>query len=171
MEFEESRFMAYVDNVFIKILHAIMFHKLETIDHFVGDEVYQSLIAKLEELDQKCVVQMYEMTNVKESKIVERKNIENKSIIEVQLTARYIRYVMNKNTNEIVSGNDERRVEKSYLLTFEKQYSGKKQGISRKCPGCGSNIDANDTGKCKYCGAIYDLENFDYILTNIKELI
>ena len=170
MEFEETKFLSYVDNIFIKILHAIMFNKLEEIDHFVGDDVYEKLKNKIEKLNSKNLIQMYEMTNVKESKIIDKKETEDKYIIEVLLVSRCIEYLMDKDSNKIVEGNDENRVEKSNYLTFEKFKNNKIQGISRKCPSCGANMDINNKGKCEYCGAIYDLENYDFILTSIKNI-
>ena len=136
MEFEETKFMSYVDNIFIKILHAIMFDKIDTIDHFVGDKVYKELSDKLDKLKNDNLIQMYEM---------------------------------NKDTKEVY-GDDTDRIEERYILTFEKIINTKEQGISRKCPGCGANMDINNNGKCEYCGAIYDLENYDYILVDIKKI-
>lgn len=31
-------------------------------------------------------------------------------------------------------------------------------------------MDINNNGKCEYCGAIYDLENYDYVLVDIKKI-
>ena len=169
MEFEETKFMSYVDNIFIKILHAIMFDKVDTIDHFVGDKVYNELKEKIENLNNRNLIQMYEMTNVKESHITSNYIENDKSIIEVSLIGRYITYTMNKDTKEVY-GDDTNRIEERYILTFEKIINTKEQGISRKCPGCGANMDINNNGKCEYCGAIYDLENYDYILVDIKKI-
>ena len=166
--FVESKFMSYVDNIFIKILHAVMFNKIEEIDHFVGDDVYHELEDKLKKLNEKNLIQMYEMTNVKESKILNVEETNDKYIIEVYLVSRYVEYEMEKDTKEIVSGNDKYRVEKENYLTFEKFKKAKTQNISRKCPTCGANMDINNSGKCIYCGSIYDLEKYDFILTNIK---
>lgn len=170
MKFEETKFMSYVDNIFIKILHAIMFNKLDTIDHFVSDDIYKELTDKVDELNKKNLIQMYEMTNVKESSIINKSDLEDKSIIDVSLTSRCIEYTMDKDSKKIISGNDENRIEKKYILTFEKLKNTKVPGISRKCPGCGANMDINNTGKCEYCGAIYDLEHYDYVLTNYKKV-
>lgn len=166
--FVESKFMSYVDNIFIKILHAIMFDKIEEIDHFVGDNVYHELEKKIKYLNDNNLIQMYEMTNVKESKIIDIKETTEKYIIKVELISRYVDYKMDKDTKKIVSGNDEIRIEKTNYLVFEKNKNTKEQSISRKCPNCGSNMDINNSGKCEYCGSIYDLENYDFILTSIE---
>lgn len=169
MEFNDVKFLSYVDNVFIKILHAIMFNKLDTIDHFVSDSVYNRLTEKVNKLKKNNLIQMYEMTNVKESNITKKEILDDKTVIEVSLTGRYVDYIMN-NDNKIIEGNDENRIEQKYILTFEKNNNAKTQKISRKCPGCGANMDINNSGKCEYCGSIYDLENYDFILTNYKKI-
>ena len=48
-----------------------------------------------------------------------------------------------------------------------KKIDGRNAGIVRKCPACGSSIDVNNNGKCNYCGAIYNNEDYDYVLSNI----
>ena len=165
--FIEAKFMSYVDNIFIKILHAIMFNKIETIDHFVSDDVYQELQNKLDELNNNNLIQMYEMTNVKESRIINVDETNDKFIIEIELVSRYVEYKMDKDTKKVISGNSENRVEKVNYLTFEKYKNTKVQSSSRKCPNCGANMDINNSGKCDYCGSIYNLEDYDFILTSL----
>ena len=55
--------------------------------------------------------------------------------------------------------------------TYNYVFSKKKDALSTnnyKCPGCGSNINVNDKGKCNYCGTTFNLEDYDYILVDIK---
>ena len=66
-----------------------------------------------------------------------------------------------------VSGINDHRIEKLNRLTFMKKIDGRNAGIVRKCPACGSSIDVNNNGKCNYCGAIYNNEDYDYVLSNI----
>lgn len=166
--FVEAKFMSYVDNIFIKILHAIMFNKIEEIDHFVSDNVYSKLKKQLDDLNNNNLIEMYEMTNVKESKIINVEETTNKYIVKVELVSRYIDYKMDKDTKKIVSGNSESRIEKINYLTFEKLKNTKVQSSSRKCPNCGANMDINNSGKCLYCGSIYNLEDYDFILTKMN---
>ena len=166
--FIEAKFMSYVDNIFIKILHAIMFNKIETIDHFVSDDVYQELQNKLDELNNNNLIQMYEMTNVKESRIINVDETNDKFIIEIELVSRYVEYKMDKDTKKVISGNSENRVEKVNYLKFEKKKNTKVQLSSRKCQNCGANMDINNSGKCDYCGSIYNLEDYDFILTSMN---
>ena len=164
--FNEINFKSYVDNIFIKLLHAVMLNKLDTVDHFISDGVYYMLNEKIKELDEKNLIQMYEMTNVRESSITNFEETDDKYIITVTLHSRYVDYLIDKNTKQTVSGDDEHRVEKTNILKFERSKDIKKQSIARKCPTCGANMDINNNGKCKYCGSIYDLENYNFILVS-----
>ena len=50
--------------------------------------------------------------------------------------------------------------------TFSKNKNAKDASIIKKCLNCGANIDSNNTGQ--YCNKIYNLEDYDWILTDIK---
>ena len=111
---------------------------------------------------------MYDELNVKTNNI---KNIEvrdNEAIIKVEITSRYIEYFVSKDTGNYISGNNNRRIEKINYLVFKKTIGNKYNNIARSCPGCGANINVNTNGKCDYCGAIFDAENYDWILNSIE---
>jgi hypothetical protein len=77
-------------------------------------------------------------------------------------------YVLKKDSGNFVSGNNNFRIEKSYILVFRKKRAFLEQGAVRKCPGCGASISVNTSGKCDYCGSTYNLEDYDYILSSIN---
>jgi len=80
---EESKFISYVDNVFVKIHLALTFNELETIDHFVNDAVYNKLKEKLDRLNEENLIQMYDMINVKNSYIMDYEETEDKYIVKI----------------------------------------------------------------------------------------
>ena len=59
------------------------------------------------------------------------------------------------------------RVEKFVKLIFTKVKNAKKLGVARACQGCGANLDLNFDGRCPYCGAIFNLQEYDWILEDI----
>ena len=103
----------------------------------------------------------------KESRIIDFQNTGEKSIATVKLISRYVEYKINKDTKKII-GDNGNRVEKENILVFEKYNNVKVQKASRKCPNCGVNMDISNSGKCEYCGSIYNLDDYDYILTSIE---
>ena len=75
----------------------------------------------------------------------------------------------NKDTFKYISGNNNYRIQKTNILTFEKAKDARNfTSIIKKCPTCGSSIDYNHDGQCKYCRNIFPGEMYDWVLTNIK---
>ena len=166
--FNEATFKSYVDNMYVKIYSAIMYDELDTVKHFMTEELYQNYKQQIEHLNSKNLRQMYDELNVKSTSIIDFKSTDTDLIITVHLTSRYLDYYLNKETGDFVSGNNQSRVEKQNILTFTKRKNFLTQKVARKCPGCGASISVNTNGICSYCGTTYNLEDYDYILTGIK---
>lgn len=166
-EFTESKFKTYADNVFIQLHLALVTKELEDIKHFVSDEVYNIYTQKLNELNSKHLIQMYDEINVAQTDILEYKVTTTDMIIKVCIVSRYLDYIMDKNGN-YVSGDKNVRSERANYLTFTKKINHLETGSVRKCPGCGASIDVNASGKCAYCGTIYNLKDKDWFLTSIE---
>lgn len=166
--FNEAAFLTKVNNIFIKFFTAIMTDKLAEVDHFIGDEVYNYGENILNNVRGKNCRQMYDELNVKNSKINNIEVTDNEYIIDVYLESRYMDYILDLNTGNVVSGNDSSRINVNYNLKFVKRISAVEQGIARKCPACGAPMNVNKSGKCDYCGSIYNQEDYDFVLTNIS---
>lgn len=166
-DFTESKFKTYVDNMFIQIHLAVMTKELEKIKHFVSGDVYHKLEEKIASLEERKVVQMYDEINVKQTTILSGIVQDEKMVIKVNITSRYMDYLMDEDGN-VVSGISDHRIEKENYLTFEKKIHHLTSGQARKCPGCGANIDVNANGKCAYCGTTYNLEDKDWVLTSLE---
>ncbi len=166
--YSESIFKSKVDNMFVMLHTAIMLEDLPRVDHFIGDDVYSKYEAKLNELKKSNYRQMYDELNVKSTTIQSAEAVDDKIIVKVLIVSRYMDYILDKTTGKLVSGNDRSRVEKNNYLTLVKRISTDKLGVSRKCPGCGANMNINRSGKCEYCGTIFNTENFDWVITDIN---
>lgn len=167
-EFNEAMFKTKVDNIFVKLFTSIMKGDLSDVDHFISDEVKNKYITYINELKSRNERQMYDELNVKDTKILSRKELEDKEVIEVEIISRYMDYIIDIDTGETIKGDDTRRIEKRNILVFEKKNDTKDIKLVRNCPGCGASISVNTSGKCDYCGTIYNLEDYDYILTDIQ---
>ena len=53
------------------------------------------------------------------------------------------------------------------VLPYEITSIQNKLGVSRKCPAYGANMNINQSGKCEYCGAIFNTEDYDWGITKI----
>ena len=167
-DFNEAMFKTKVDNIFIKLYTCIMKGDLTDVRHFISEELYNNYINKINELISHNKRQMYDEINVKNTMIINRKILEDKEIIDVEIVSRYMDYIIDINTGVLISGDDTRRIERRNILRFEKKLNTKDFGIVRKCPGCGASINVNNTGKCEYCDTIFNLDDYDYILVSIN---
>jgi len=166
-EFTESNFKTFIDNVFIQIHLSIMTKEIENIKHFVTEEIYRKIENKINELNSKGLIQMYDETNVKETHIENVEILEDKINIHVKLISRYMEYLIDEDAN-FISGNNTSRIEKNNHLIFTKIIDSKELGTVRKCPGCGVTLDINRSGKCEYCGSTFDLDKKGWILTSFE---
>lgn len=166
--FNEGSFKSYVDNVFVKLFTAVMLDDMDAVKHFLSNEVYHEYKEKVLELNARNLMQMYDELNVKTSNISNVQITDTDFIVTVSLTARYMDYLLRKDSGVFVSGNNQSRIERNYTLTFAKKRNFLQQGSVRKCPGCGASVSVNTSGKCEYCGTIYNLDKYDYILTAIN---
>lgn len=166
--FNESMFLTKVNNIFIKLFTSIMMDSLEDVDHFIGNDVMnfaEGIASKTRDTGNR---QMYDELNVKDSTIQNIIVEDNVYVIKVYLQSRYMDYIINLDSGDLVSGNDQSRIQVDYLLTFTKKKDATNQGIVKKCPGCGASLSVNTTGKCEYCGSIYNQEDYDWVLTGLE---
>lgn len=168
-DFDEAMFLSKVDNVFVKIFTAVMLDELDDVKHFMNENIYLDLKKRNHSLNEKCQRQMYDEINVKSSSVVSIDEKNGYYIIEVSLDARYMDYVIDLDSGDLLLGDDTRRIEVPYTLVFKKRISAIEQDMIRRCPGCGYSLDVNDSGKCDYCGGIYNLEDYDFILEKIEK--
>lgn len=160
--FSEGMFITNIDNMFVQILSSVMHKRIEEIKHFVNEDIYNELYNKIEQLKVNNYIQFYDELNVKSTEILSVTETDNSFRIKVKLTSRYMDYVMD--SSKIIKGHDKFRIEKINYLTFEKKKYFKELGEARKCPGCGVTMDINKNGKCEYCGAIFNLNERNWIL-------
>lgn len=168
IEFNEAMFLTKVDNIFVKLYTCIMKQDLTDVLHFISDDVEKYYSKIIEDLKSKNQRQMYDELNVRFTRIVNIQKIDNKAVFTVELTSRYMDYIIDMNTGDVVSGNDSYRIEKVNTLIFEKRLDAKEIDIVRMCPGCGNSMSVNTSGVCDYCGAVFNQEDYDYVLTSIK---
>lgn len=167
--FSESTFKSKVDNMFVMLHTAVMLEDLPRVDHYIGDKVYEKYDEKIKELKNSNLRQMYEELNVKSTTILSSEISEDKIRVKVLVVSRYMDYIMNKLNGQCVSGNNRSRIERNNYLTLEKSIDAEKLGVLRKCQACGANMNINESGKCEYCGTIFNEEDYDWIITEITQ--
>ncbi len=169
-DFNETMFISKVNNIFVKLLTAIMQNNLKTVDHFISDEVMLYAEDIIKAAQRQKGIPIFDEINVKSTVIKSCKLINNVYQINVLLQSKYLEYIIDIDSKEKISGDDKNRKEVNYELIFEKKVEVKTEEIARKCPGCGAPISVNTSGLCAYCGAIYNTEDYDWVLKSIKKL-
>lgn len=165
--FSEGMFITNIDNMFIQILSSMMHKSIDDIRHFVNDEIFSNLNSRVEYLKNNKYIQFYDELNVKNTEILEVIETENSFQINVKLNARYMDYILDSSA-KIIKGQDKSRIEVPYYLTFEKNKVFKELGEARMCQGCGASMNINHSGKCNYCGTIFNLDERNWILISFK---
>lgn len=167
MNFDEREFIAKVDNTFVMYLTSIMMKKPLNVKHKVSDEVFALISSKVKYLNENNYTQMFGEPNVKSTTITSKEEVDGKMVVKVELVARYMDYIIDSNTKQFVSGNNSSRSEVVYQLEFEKSLDSASEGLIKICPGCGASIDVNKSGECEYCHAIYNTQDYDWVLTKL----
>ena len=165
-EFDEQLFLSKVQNMFIKYYSAIMLDKLDTVKHFVDDNVYQEGLNEIKEWKARNARHMYDMLNAQDSHITSIDEYDDCYAITVFLRARYLDYYIDLESGK-VTGDDQNRVTVPYTIELKKRKDAKESGLIKKCPTCGASLLINNSGKCDYCGNTYNLEDYDFVITRM----
>ena len=142
---------------------------IENIRHFLSDEVYEKYSNIIKQLQAKNQIQVYDELNVSDTTITGIEEFDDRFEINVKLLTKYLDYRISKDTKKYLNGNKDVRVEKYVRLRFSKIKNAKALGNARKCTGCGANIDLNKNGICEYCGSVYVLRDYGWVLEEINE--
>lgn len=167
--FSEAKFKSKVDNVFIKLYTSVMKQDLEKVKHFISNNVYEEFMNRIKKSQEKNEIQMYDELNVSNTNIESIQEYDDRFEINVSLLTKYLDYRITRDTRKFISGDRDVRKEKNVRLKFSKIKNAKSQGNARKCPGCGANIDVNKSGICVYCGSVYTLREYDWVLEEIYD--
>ena len=165
---DNAMFLTKVDNVFVMLYSSIMRRNLDRVKHKVSETIINKYQERVQELIDNKQIQMFGELNVKSTEITDITEDDDYIIVKVLLVSRYLNYVIDENSLELISGVKDRREEHNNRLTFKKRKDAKELSAARHCPSCGNNMDLSRDGKCVYCGTIFDTYKYDYILTDIE---
>lgn len=165
--FDESIFLTRVDHIFIMILSAIMDNDMNSVRHYLSEDLcskYDELVNKYKQSNK---IRLFDEMNVKSTMIHDVEISNNRINITVKLTSRYMDYFVDNDGNYI-SGINDHRVEKDHYIVFSKRLDASELESARRCPNCGNTLDINASGVCPYCKGIFNTEKYDYIVTRME---
>lgn len=166
--FNEGMFITKVNNIFIMLHSAIMTDNLDRVRHYISEELEEKYDLLLKDLRDRNRRQMYDELNVKTTTIKSVEIVEDNIIVKIDIVSRYMDYLIDRDSGKFISGINDHRIEKMNHLVFTKKIGKSFLGINKRCPGCGATIDVNNSGKCSYCGTIFNTENYDWILSSMQ---
>ncbi len=164
-DFSESKFKSKVENEFVQIMLSMVTGKTERIKHFVNEETYNKIVSKVETDKKHNRIQMYDELNVANVRLDNIQELEDCFQIKVMVHSKALEYYLDRANRKFLSGDTTRRSERNISILFQKKKDSKALSFARTCPSCGANIDINRSGMCEYCGTIFKLENYDWIIT------
>ena len=117
--FNETEFLSKVNNIYVMLCTSMMTNNLNRVKHFLSNALFEEYKNKLDELNNKNIIQIYDELNVNAS-IIDTTELEDKYVIKVNMRAKYLDYIIDKNTREFISGNKNYRIETNKTLVFTK---------------------------------------------------
>ena len=64
----------------------------------------------------------------------------DKAEIKVYINTKMTEYIINKTTQEVLRGKEEKINERSFIMTFQKKDGEKQVGFVSNCKNCGATI-------------------------------
>ena len=164
--FDESVFLSRIDHIFIMILSAITCNDIRSVKHYLSDEVFNKFDLLVQEYKSKGYNRIFDESNIKNSYINDVNVDEEKINITCTIETRYMDYFIDNN-GKYISGINNHRIEKTNKVVFSKRLDANELLSARRCPNCGKTLDINDSGICPYCNGVFNMEKYDYIVTEM----
>lgn len=163
--FDRLKFIEDSYDNFVTIQESWMNFDYDNIEKLVTNELYNSYITQLKTLkikNQKNIMSNFELVS---NRIVYFDESEREYTIKTEMQVKFYDYIVDKDNN-IIRGNDDRRV----IMTYELTYVKSKDNKENICPNCKSPLGNNYTNVCKYCGSTIINDYHDFVLSK-KEAI
>ena len=90
--YDEALFISKADHIFIMILDAIMDNDMNSVKHYLADDVYERFNNLVNQYKEKNYTRIFDEMNVKSTNIIDCNILDDKINITVKLTSRYMDY-------------------------------------------------------------------------------
>jgi hypothetical protein len=167
--FDPNAFTARVGLVFGSLQSAWTSHSLELARAFVGDNLFESLAAQLEEQRAASVRNVTENTRVLRVELANVLTDVFYDAVTVRVFATGLDYTLDA-SGRVVAGSRTR--ERPYSEYWTMLRARSRTGPTRtdaSCPSCGAPLRVNAAGHCDYCRAKVTTGEFDWVLSRIEQ--
>ncbi|OIP01135.1 MAG: hypothetical protein AUJ97_07360 [Bacteroidetes bacterium CG2_30_32_10] len=168
--FDEFKFKDKVKTAFIQIQDAWQQQNLGKVRKFISDGVYQRFNTQFKMMKLLKQTNTIDKLTVKNIYIDKIETDGKFDIIHTAVHASIVDRFVSEAYPQLNSGGSEEFVE---YWSFIKKRGVQEANMfnSQNCPKCGAELSQNagDVSKCEYCGAITNLGDYDWVLSEITQ--
>lgn len=164
--FSQDEFLSMANQRIKMILNAITLNEVDQVKHFMNWEVYDAFNDTLQSYEDDGDRLIYDEVNV-DSQISTVREEEETYVISVDANCQYIKFVIDGDGN-ILQGDPDSRVSVTHKITFQKRKDARPLEDVVRCLGCGTSLNIGESGICPNCGRTFDLDQFDFVITEWK---
>lgn len=143
---------------------------LKQIKSSISDSFYERRIKVLKDFERDNIELKRDDLLIEDLKIFDYSKWMDKAQIKIYIKARLKEYIINKETQEIIRGNDRKLDERGFILTFQKKDADKQVGFVNNCQNCGASIADTEFGTCQYCGSLVNPIRYNWTLIKYEVL-
>ncbi|MBE6159753.1 MAG: hypothetical protein E7157_01755 [Lactobacillales bacterium] len=163
----ETQIKNEIFNIYKNIQKAWMNFDYEELRKYITDEMFNMYKAQLETLEIKNQQNIMKNFELEEFFIIDVKKNQQNIILKVIVEIECNDYIINRDTKEVVKGDNEISTTYEYEMTFIKYI---KRSSLKKCPNCGAKITNNESNKCEYCNSVIISDSNNWIMSK-KEVL
>lgn len=163
----EEQFLLDRFQDYIAIQNARMNFDYDTINAKTTDEMYNQYRMQLEMIEKKHQKKVMKDFSFVNGSVVEIEKIDDQTILTMEMNVKFYDYIINKENNEVVFGEKDKKISVYYLMIFVR--NDKKNTIT-KCPNCGAEIKKGaDT--CEFCRSKITKESDEWLLARKRSTV
>jgi predicted lipid-binding transport protein (Tim44 family) len=170
--FNEEVFKDKAQTAFFKLQEGWERQDLSIMRPFVSDPVLSRYSNQLADMKSRGEKDVMENIVVGHMDITDVKSDASFNYITVKIDASAADYTLNS-SGAMVKGSKTPKGFTEYwtfLRTVGVKSDPNKQLKDNKCPNCGAALQVNATGKCDYCGAVITSGQYDWVLSDIRQV-
>lgn len=167
--FDAELFKKWCKEIF-KCIKSGTEEELKAVKYFMTEEMYDKLIFQTKQFEKDGLEFVTEGLTVMDCKLLEYGRWLEKEEIKVLVKAKMKEYIIQKNTNKILRGNNKKFYEKGIVMTFLKRNAEDKEGFMSNCPNCGAETTQTTLGRCRYCDTLVFPIRYNWTLVKFETM-
>lgn len=170
--FSEQELLEKVSNAYVQMQNCWQDKKWEPMRPLMTDALYSQFDRQLEALKRNGQTNYVERISVLGARIVGYYQDQVNDNLVVELRTRIVDYTVNDATGVVVSGSKTAEKFMTYewtlIRSLEHGTKAKDDVTDLHCPNCGAPLDVNHSAKCEYCGQVITVDDYDWVISQIK---